>query len=528
MKIKTWLISWFVIVSVVLSILGYWVFRVDPYFHYHKPDLDRYYYSLNNQRSQNNGISRHFDYDAMITGTSMTENFRASEMDRIFGCSSIKTSFSGGSYKEINDNIVTALEANPNLKTIVRGLDMWRFCDAPDAMRNDLGEYPTYLYDNNPFNDVKYLLNRDVIFGRVYKMTTDNDAADFVPGITSFDDYSRWQSSYTFGIDTVLPDGVPAQESPAESKHLSEEQKADIRENIERNVTAAADSYPDVDFYYFYTPYSIAWWQEQYAKGTLNRQLEAERYITELILPHKNIHLFSFNNRTDIITDLNNYKDTTHYGSWINSLILQWMHDGTYQLTEDNYSEYLDKEAAFFTTYDFDAINGQTDYEADYYAGALLNKELTGAEPKNILASDDTDIQLNGADLVIDDAGQPSIVCHGTLSRESSVPLPLYIRDTEYIGAKFTLDLNKGYNYLSFDGQKLHDHGRLTAYVYSEDGQLVSAAEVNYPDLDNEIHPYVIDLSAASGTVTVILNGGYVDKTGSSSSEYCFNNIIAY
>lgn len=94
-----------------------------PFFHYHKPNTERYYYMLNNERSQNDGISKHFDYDALITETSMAQNFIASEMDKIFGTNSIKVCYSGGSYKEINDNLVVALKYNPDLKTIVRGLE---------------------------------------------------------------------------------------------------------------------------------------------------------------------------------------------------------------------------------------------------------------------------------------------------------------------------------------------------------------------------------------------------------------------
>ena len=174
MKVKIWLISWLIIVASALSVLGFWVYKIDPFFHYHKPDLDGYFYSLNNQRSQNDGISKHFDYDALISGTSMTENFRTTEADKIFGCNSIKVAYSGGSYKEINDNIENALEANKDLKLVIRCLDMGKFLSPYDDMRTDLGKYPTYLYDSNPLNDVEYLLNRDVIFGRAYQMTLDN------------------------------------------------------------------------------------------------------------------------------------------------------------------------------------------------------------------------------------------------------------------------------------------------------------------------------------------------------------------
>lgn len=528
MKVKLWLLGWLIIVISALSVLGYWVYKIDPYFHYHKPDLDRYFYTLNNQRSQNDGIIKHFDYDALISGTSMTENFRTTEMDKIFECNSIKVSFSGGSYKEINDNITRALMINPNLRIIVRGLDAGRFFDKSDTMREDLGKYPTYLYDDNVFNDVEYLFNRDVVFGRAYQMTLDNKKEKFKTGITAFDDYSRWQSGYVFGINTVSPNGIIA-DKKGKDLHLSDEDKRIIRDNIEKNVTDIADKYPDVNFYYFYSPYSIAWWSELYNNNKLAKQIEAEKFITELILPHKNIHLYSFFSRTDIITDLNNYKDSLHYATWINSLILKWMHDGEYLLTEENYEEYLQKEYEFYSKFDYESINGQEDYEADYYAACLLNKELTGAEPLDILNDSNIWFELMNAEYLSEDEKRKGIDCKGSLKRKTGgKALEKYLRDTEYVGAKVILNFDGRYNYLSFSGQKLINHGRPTVYVYNENKKLIGSVEYNYTDIDTEKHQYVIDLSSVDGNVTVIFNGGYIDDTGSSNSEYVFSDIYLY
>lgn len=380
MKSKIWLAGWLTLAAVMLGIMGSWVYEVDPFFHYRKPKTDEYFYYLDNQRSQNDGICKHFDYDALITGTSMTENFKTSEFDEIFGVNSVKASFSGGSYKEVNDNLAVALMYNDSLKVVVRGLDMLKFFDDASTMREDLGKYPTYLYDNNPFNDVGYLFNRDAIFKRSYAMILASKNENFEPGITSFDDYSNWQSQCVFGLNSVCTDRI-VYSGPGLAVHLSDDEKNTIFENITQNVTSLAELYPDVDFYYFFTPYSIVWWYNLASDGTIYRQIEAEQYVIELLLEYDNIHLFSFNNRTDIITDLNHYEDAHHYGQWINSIMLRWMHDGEYLLTKDNYQDYLAKELDFYISYDYNSINNQEDYECDFYAAALLNEELTGKSP---------------------------------------------------------------------------------------------------------------------------------------------------
>ena len=266
----------------------------------------------------------------------MTENFKATEFDEIFGVNSIKVPFSGAAYKEINDQLTVAFERNPNLKVILRCLDYDRIIKNKDWMRTDLGTYPTYLYDYNPFNDVFYLFNKDVIFGRVYAMTVTAKTDDFQPGIQSFDSYSRWQEFCTFGSNTVLANGLEF--NPAEVQiHLTEDERKGVYENITQNVTSLADAHPNATFYYFFAPYSAAWWGSQINEGIEYKYFEAEQYAIELILEHENIKLFSFNNCTDITTDLNNYKDLAHYGDWINSFILRKMHAGEYLLTKNNY-----------------------------------------------------------------------------------------------------------------------------------------------------------------------------------------------
>lgn len=363
--------GFFVMVMIPLVMIGKWVYDIDPFFHYRKPDISKYYYDLNSQRFQNDGICKHFDYDALITGTSMTENFKASEMDEIFGVHSVKVTYSGASYKEINDNLKTALAYNPDLKTIVRSLDMSMFFSKSDKMSDSPDRYPTYLYDENPWNDMKYLWNKSVVFERVYPMTRAVDEEGFVPGIRSFDDYSNWQEGINFGLHTVCPDGITAN-PPSDPVHMSEEDKAVIQENIIKNVTSLAEEYPDVTFYYFFPPYSAVWWKNEIDSGNVYRQVEAEQYIIELILECDNIKLYSFNNKTGITTNLNHYTDTIHYGEWINSLILRWMRKEEGILTRENYKEYLAQELAFYTTYDYESLNGQEDYENDLDAAALV------------------------------------------------------------------------------------------------------------------------------------------------------------
>lgn len=122
---------------------------------------------------------------------------------------------------------------------------------------------------------MNYIFNRDVVFERVYPMILANDAEDFQTGITSFDVYSNWMSGDTFGIGAVCPDGVTAGQAH-DAIHLSDTQREQVLDTVRQNITSLAESYPDVTFYYFLTPYSIVWWQSLVSNGAVYRQIEAE------------------------------------------------------------------------------------------------------------------------------------------------------------------------------------------------------------------------------------------------------------
>ena len=372
-KAGIWLVGWLAVVGVLLVGIFLMVHHVDPFMHYHEPYTDEYFYKLDNERSQNPGIIAHFDYDTMVTGTSMVQNFKTSVVDEEFGRTSIKICFSGATFKEINDNVRYALEQQPKLTRVIRSMDMNMFLDAPDKMRTELGVYPDYLYDGNPLTDVKYIFNKDVIF-RSAEMISAADYSDKYRGITTFDKYARWQDWNKFGPGRVIGKGLkPMKEG--ERRLLNDEERKNLEENIRQNVTSLAAEYPDVQFFYFIPPYSAVWWERVLREGTFYVHFEAERFLIEECLKYDNIYLFSFNNCTDITTELNFYKDTTHYGEWVSDWMVRKMKEGRYRLTKENYQDYLKQEQSFYTTFDYTSMNGQTDLEDDRQAAELLKDE---------------------------------------------------------------------------------------------------------------------------------------------------------
>jgi len=325
---------------------------VDPYFHYHKP-LEGIEYRLYHERYQNDGVVKNFEYDAIITGTSMTQNFKTSEFDALFDVHSVKVPFSGGGYQEINNNLARALEANPDIKLILRGLDYGMLALPADWSTYSKDQYPDYLYDDKLYNDIKYVLNKTVLFDGTIGALEYTKAGGMT---TSFDDYNNWMNGQVFGKEALLALYEGEQPEPNDTVSFTKTDYEMLQSNMICNVTSLVEQYPDVEFYYFFTPYSIYYFNNLYREGKLERQLIIEKCAIEQLVQYENVHLFSFFTEFDMIMDPNNYKDVTHYHEDINSEILEWMATGYGELTLDNYEVYCEKERAFYMNYDYDAL----------------------------------------------------------------------------------------------------------------------------------------------------------------------------
>ena len=328
---------------------------VDPYFHYHKP-FDFMSYRLYEERYINDGIGRHFDYDAIITGTSMAQNFKPSEMDALFGTRAVKMPFSGAGYEELSENLDRALARNGNVKMVLWAVDYNGLLRSYDWQQYE--NYPTYLYDDNPFNDVSYVLNKSILYHGVMP-----NALMSLTGQprTTMDEYSSWVNET--GLEHILLSYDRNNVNIPATVDFGDSEKQTVIQTIENNFVDLIEKYPDTEFYLFYTPYSICYWDALNIKGTIQRQTEAEKLATEMLLQYPNVKLYNFFDQYEVICNPDYYNDDGHYSAEINSRILGWMAEGTGLLTQDNYEERLKEEQNFYLSYDYDSIYRELEVE---------------------------------------------------------------------------------------------------------------------------------------------------------------------
>lgn len=355
---KRWTIGTVLFCAAVFLFLAALTIYKDPFYHYHRPlpqyDYPQKEYPDSNERYLNDGITRHFSYEGIITGTSMAENFKASEAEALFGVRFIKLPYSGASFKELNDNLIRAYDAGKEIRYVIRPLDYGYMVSDKDKY-DETFDYPFYLYNDNPFDDISYVLNKSILLNETIPVKRAKDGSG---SNVDFDSYGEWNSYYSgkFGAKYVLAT-YRVKDTPQPPQPFTEEDRELLLGNLRQNVTALADEHPETAFYLFFTPYSIGYWDFLKNTGKLEWQIEMERLSIEELLQHPNIKLYSFSDDFEMTCDLDNYKDYLHYGEWINSLILEQMKEEKHLLTKDNYQDYLKNIRNFYDTYDYASLH---------------------------------------------------------------------------------------------------------------------------------------------------------------------------
>ncbi len=320
---------------------------LDPICHFHKPLKGYDYSTVDNPFYMNDGIIRYYDYDGIITGSSMTENFKTSEVEQYFGGSFIKVPLSGSSFSETTDQLKRAYSRGKNPQYVIRSIDTYALLMGKDEYMHDLSQFD-YVYNDKWYDDIKYLLNLEIFTKCTLILLQNRLSANETP--LDFDAYCSWD--YPTGKENVLK-GYPEAEPHTEEVIFTPEDRKKVSENVLCNVVDIAREHPETTFICFFPPYSICNWDIENSNKTLRRNIETMKTAAEEMLKCPNIRLFGFDDHYDIICDLNNYKDPYHYHYTVNSKLLKYMSEDISRLTPENYLDYFDKIEKFYSGYDY-------------------------------------------------------------------------------------------------------------------------------------------------------------------------------
>lgn len=317
----------------------------DPFYQYHKP-LPGLKAVLNDKEYQCVGSLKNFDYDAVIVGSSVTENYNNRWFDEGFECTTIKATRSYGGTADLCYLLDIAFDEQ-ELDYVFYNIDPASLTTDPVTTYESTG-CPMYLYDDNYINDIQYLLNKDVLFEKIPYMLAQSFIGDYDEG-NSYN-WAQWK---TFGEDVILSHyfrkaEIKEMEPGFYSKEL-DSNLALLHEQIE--------NHPETTFKVFFPPYSLLWWDNIYRSGETEVYLFNLEKTMEDLLEYENVEVYFFMNDREIVADLDNYMDLLHFSDDVNKYICDSLIAGTHRVTKDNYKEVMAdmRELAYYAADEFAA-----------------------------------------------------------------------------------------------------------------------------------------------------------------------------
>lgn len=345
-KYKKWLAGFAALILAGFAAVTALVIYVDPFFQYHKP-LSWFPYLVDNQVNQNPGLAKHMDYEGVLLGSSMTASFNTDWFEEVLGVKTQKLSYNGSYPKDLANIMELVFAAKgDSVKAVFIAVDQGTFSGDVDETKFPVTDY---LYDENKFNDVQYIFNKDVILNYILRPLADpKDKSDWA------ELYKPWWTDEYYNKTNVLMYYEPAE--PGETELPEDYFVAAVEKNLEQNIRPYIEAHPETEFYLFYPPYSILFWNDVTREKELDAVIGRLSYMTEYFLSYENVHVFNFLGVEQIVCNLNNYADYIHYHRDTCRYITDCFADGTHELTLENYKESLEQVRKLAAEYDYEAI----------------------------------------------------------------------------------------------------------------------------------------------------------------------------
>ncbi|AIQ19433.1 hypothetical protein H70357_23970 [Paenibacillus sp. FSL H7-0357] len=311
---------------------------LDPLQFYHKSSWYTPVFSQE-ERYQNPGLAKNYDYNNIIIGTSMTENFLPSQVDKTLGGTTMKLSMEGSTVDE-HYKIAKLALGTGKVKQVLWGLDYFSLkLETTKAAK----EFPDYLYDGKLWTDYKYWFNSSVytqLFWPSLKSTLTGE-----PG-KKLEYLNNWNGVVKFGQQYVTKAYLKASGNELYFG-LNEENTDQLQAHFNTYILPLLKEYPDVQFYFYYPPYSVmrqvAWNSDNPIR--FGNQLVMRKWMYEQFRQFDNVSLYDFQAESKWTFNLDLYKDLSHHSEEVNSWIAEAIGEKNpdYLVTDENIDEFNNK-----------------------------------------------------------------------------------------------------------------------------------------------------------------------------------------
>jgi hypothetical protein len=337
---RRWTCGLLAAVMILLALCAAVVYTVDPCFYYRFPD--RWQPVFFSERYQAAGLAKNVPADTVVMGSSMAANYRAGQVAETFGGTAVRITIPDGYLSEF-DKAMGVLFRSQTPRRVLFALDMNILIRDESGLTDAM---PDYLYNANPIDDVKYLLNKDTLYYSVYTLL-----ANGWGGGQTIDEGFTWDRDVWWNHATAL-------ENYARPEEAEEETPADaFLPNVDANLAVVEgwlNAHPDTEFDLFLSPYSILFWDKTARKGQTEAVFAAMERVCQTLLPYENVRLYALLLDRDIVENLDYYCDYVHHSGEVCGMVLEKIAAGEDLLTEENAEETLANWREFVVNYDYE------------------------------------------------------------------------------------------------------------------------------------------------------------------------------
>lgn len=330
------IISLFVMLGIT-AIIGYFL---DPAMYYRISNYKAYC----TEQYTTAGLLKNHPAEIAVIGSSMMQNTNVDLAEKIFNKEVIKYTLSGMTIDEIEMLVNRAIDLENSVERFIINLDISMFNSEEKSPYTRL---PKYMYDESNINDIKYLLSYDtwikfIPFNSLYNIVSKIDTSitsrieETFSKTTNIDFMGNWSFGTKFGEDIVKSKYISGLE--AVSKQDLDGMLTRMKKRFDDVIYPIVIENREKEFNFIFPPYSILMWYNAEEEGYIEEFLEFKEYIVKKLDGQKNVTLYDFQNYEGIL-DLNNYKDTTHYNTEFNDMIMNNIYEGKNIVNKFNIKE---------------------------------------------------------------------------------------------------------------------------------------------------------------------------------------------
>ena len=340
---KKFCILTIIILFISLGITSFGGYLLDPAMYYRIPKFKTYC----TEQYTTAGIIKNSSAEVAIIGSSMMQNTNVNLVEDEFNLEAKRYTLSGMTIDEIVMLVNRAIRVENNVDMFIINLDISMFNSEKDNAYNRL---PKYIYDENKINDIKYLLGYDVWFkfipfNIIYNLACNidsnitNSIEETFKNPTTVDLMGNW-SSADFGENIVKDKYISGAE--AVSKQNLEGMLQRMINRFDEDFYKTFEENNDKEFKFIFPPYSALMWYNAEQEGYMDILLDFKKYIVDKFEKLDNVEVYDFQDY-DGITNLDNYKDTTHYISKFNDMMIKDIANNNNIINLDNVNIKINK-----------------------------------------------------------------------------------------------------------------------------------------------------------------------------------------